>query len=209
MIKVKKISTGSKSYAGMELTQNQEYTIPTNELPAWSSDLGALTDALSGDIEVYSHDNVLQPAGSQAVDALKDSLPKKVQQTMGEGGAYAMRPRGFGGIALPSQNTTLDYQVTENLRFRGGVMYAKDASLGDTVNMYVVDKDNILGYGANFVLAHYVQNWQVMPNCPNIVEDVDLSSPLLAGLYFRLVYTNTHASNSVPVLLNLYSYVAE
>jgi hypothetical protein len=114
----------------------------------------------------------------------------------------------FGTIftATANQTTTYDLKIANAVYLKGGIMYAAPGNVGDTLTVQVVDKDNVIGLGANTVLATYINNWYVIPEDMNAVEDVSLSQPMMAGLYIRFIYGNSNATTDSQVIVNLLAY---
>lgn len=137
--------------------------------------------------------------------AIPACSPPKFVQILGSD-SISICPFGTMFIALANQTTTFDLSIASTVYLKGGVMYASPGNIGDTLIIQVVDKDNITGAGANTVLATYVNNWYVIPQDMNAVEDVSLSQPLAGGLYIRMIYTNVHATQDTKVIVNLLAY---
>jgi hypothetical protein len=130
--------------------------------------------------------------------------PTRVVQILGAD-TVSICPFGTMFDAPANQTTTYDLKITNTVYLKGGIMYATPGNVGDIINVQVVDKDNITGYGVNTILATYVNNWYVIPQDMNAVEDVSLSQPMSAGLYIRFVYTNSSVNDS-KVIVNLLAY---
>lgn len=104
--------------------------------------------------------------------------------------------------AVPSES----YQgVNKKTYFNGVEYYAKDAVLGDTIKFQVVDVDNILGYGAGFVVEEFADVY-VMPDAHNRYELY--KAKLVVGLYIRLKYTSTGGTN-VTFACNMFRHLNE
>lgn len=106
-----------------------------------------------------------------------------------------------GGEFEASANTTTKHQVKfdGNIEIVGALFKALAPHNGDTVNVKIIDVDNILGYGANTVLAQFAEN---VPGqlCTEVISVESSTSDLVyAGLYLSMEYTNTHASETVDV----------
>ena len=114
----------------------------------------------------------------------------------------------FGTIfdAPANQTTTFDFKLNTGCYIKGGVMYASPGNVGDSIIVQIVDVDNIMGVGANTVIAIYVDNWYVIPQDMNAIEDVSLSEPIPAGLYIRFVYTNSSTTLDTKVIMNILAY---
>ena len=106
-----------------------------------------------------------------------------------------------------ANSITSEYKLIDTaLCFRGGLLFASGSTIGDSIQVKIVDVDNILGYGAGTILATYLKEWLIFPNVVNELVDISISSSIMQGLYFKFEYTNTHATNNIQVIINLLSY---
>lgn len=114
------------------------------------------------------------------------------------------RGTGFAFTATAGTATTYDYKLLESRLIDGTQLLLKDQEFGDYVDFKVVDVDNILGYGAGTVLDTFGDTWYVTSDRQDQGKvRMVYSAELLAGLYIRLVYHSTGATN-VKVKLNLF-----
>jgi hypothetical protein len=107
------------------------------------------------------------------------------------------------GLVTVTKTTTqdIDYKLTENLYLDGGELNTKDAEFGDKVTAQVIDIDNILGYGANFVVKTWLVEWGLcnMGTCKILT---DYKGYVLKDLYLRIKYTSVGTTNDVKVIVN-------
>ena len=75
---------------------------------------------------------------------------------------------------------------------------------GDSLDFCVIDIDNILGYGANFVLDAFAKNYYVFPNEIETVREY--KADMFPGLYIRAHYTKTGPTDA-RFICNLLRYV--
>jgi hypothetical protein len=98
--------------------------------------------------------------------------------------------------------TNNDMLISDDHLIDGATLICINAAIGDKMTMQVVDKDNVMGYGANVVLGQYVTDWYVNPNES---KQLDFQSAypakIYTGLYLRLIYTSTGSTN-VDVIVN-------
>jgi hypothetical protein len=112
--------------------------------------------------------------------------------------AYSKEITRFVGNLYECTNGTTNHDelLTKNIRLQGGYYWSKGANLGDRVSLSVIDKDNVLGYGTNFVVNKYVDRLPVAP-WDHIQEiSTTAAGSIISGLYLRLTYENT-GNNSV------------
>ena len=95
--------------------------------------------------------------------------------------------------------------VNKKSYFDGVEYYAKDAELGDYVQFQLVDKDNILGYGAGYMVEEF-SNIYVAPNELNHI--VLYKAKLVPNLYARIKYVST-GSTDVKFMANMLRHLAE
>ena len=139
------------------------------------------------------------------------SLPiPKVIQILGAD-TVSISPFGIMFDAPANQTTIFDVSFTRDMYLKGGIMYATPGTVGDTVSIQVIDKNNVVGHGGTpdnpTILATYVNNWFVIPQDMNAIEDVSLSQPMLSGLFARIMYANSSSSADCQVIVNFLAYV--
>lgn len=120
----------------------------------------------------------------------------------------------FNETATLNQTTDHDWLIP-NVQYNGvskqsymnGIeLLVKDATLGDKITFQVIDKDNVLGYGANFVLDEFGKDWYVLPDKHESI--ILYKAKLIVGVYIRLKYTSTASSGNVPKFIcNLYRHL--
>lgn len=114
---------------------------------------------------------------------------------------------GDGILATVTKNTTtnVDFQVPGTAGtfkyINGAIVMTKDAEFGDHASAVIIDKDNILGYGADTVLATYVTKWYINPGQEFNIE-TPYAGKLLAGLYVRVAYTSVGTTTDPKIAIN-------
>jgi len=141
-----------------------------------------------------------KPVGAASVGGIK------------EPNNYRARLQGMGCWTITAgQTVDCDYQMEQlawlgtnkKAYFDGVQYYAKDATLGDSVQFQVVDKDGLV-YPAGTVLEEFGDNWFVGPN---ILEDIRLFKSLIyPGFYIRVKYTSTGGTD-VKFMCNMFRFV--
>lgn len=87
-----------------------------------------------------------------------------------------------------------------------GIEYFASGSVaGDKITFQIVDKDNILGYGAGAVLDEFGTDWAVMPNKAVMLRLYKAN--LIVGLYIRVKYTSTGTTDDVKFVCNLFRHM--
>jgi hypothetical protein len=200
------------TWCGQQIEPSEYYTLQSNELFKWQNDPKVLTDLGSGD--GIMNDGTNDIAGSaNAINFLKDvdTNPRDAD------GAQLVRVRAFSnpdnlkfrGTGIESTATlgvtsNIDYKLTENRYLNGLQIILKDHFVGDNLDLQVIDKDNILGYGANTVLDQFGTSWFV---APDVYSQGLITLPYAAlvakDLYIRLKY-NSKGTTDVKVFVNLF-----
>lgn len=89
--------------------------------------------------------------------------------------------------------------------FGGQVLTNENILFGDSFTFQIIDKDNILGYGANTVLAEYIPKRYTTPNDKiDIKMNLGQIKLLYQGLYLRLKLHTV--STGFKVCCNYYFY---
>jgi hypothetical protein len=111
----------------------------------------------------------------------------------------------FKGIlftATAGTTTTSDLLVSDDSLIDGAKLIVIGATIGDKGTLQVIDKDNVLGYGANTVLGQYVTDWYMNPNDSNQLDSKSAyPAKIFGGLYLRMIYTSVGPSD-VNIILN-------
>lgn len=117
---------------------------------------------------------------------------------------FRARLKGFSGTATAGQTTNIDYKITEERYINGTQVMLLNSTFGDTIKFQVVDKDNILGYGAGAVLDEFASSWNVTSDEQDQgVYVLSYPAKIIANLYIRLVYISIGESD-VSVRVNLF-----
>ena len=129
-----------------------------------------------------------------------DPVPDKVQPVEADlGGTSHWEGDEFDAAAGTS--TEHDVAIGASGKLIEGTFWVGPTAVdGDTVDLYIVDVDNILGYGAGTILKHYVATMPVVPSERRRMYSGQ-SATLLAGLYMRTKYTST-GGNAVRVKID-------
>lgn len=118
------------------------------------------------------------------------------------------RIQGFSGAASTNTVTDIDWKLPEQRWLSGGIFIAQGTHWGDKVSIQIIDKDNVLGYGANTILEQLAVDFycitdselQVKLECPYVAL-------VPANVYIRVKYTNTSLIDPVEVACNLVTHI--
>jgi hypothetical protein len=119
-----------------------------------------------------------------------------------DSGGFRFRGASFKGTISPNSTENIDYKITQERWINGGMAIIDNIGPDDQVTFQVVDKDNILGYGAGVVLDEFISGYYI-PQNGNLEIQLAYPARIIAGLYLRLRYTSTHALGCT-VKCNLY-----
>lgn len=127
-------------------------------------------------------------------------------------------PRGMFFTGAGSHYKKLETHSGQ-FALRGGVFWVSSDGwdFGDSIQVEILDRDDVLGLGATpenpFVVSDYIQinngvgEWCVMPETPNELVDEILSSAMPNGLYVHLNYIKADGATGIPKgMLNLCTY---
>jgi hypothetical protein len=115
------------------------------------------------------------------------------------------RGTGIKGTATKNTVTDFDYKMPEDRYINGTETFLQNQEWDDSIKLQVIDIDNILGYGANFVLDEFGKDW-------NIATDTERQGPYILpypalvykDLYVRMKYDATGITNDVKFKINLF-----
>lgn len=196
---VKNISGASKTWGGVTIANNAFYTCQNQEeANRFALDDNLIANLVADYAEVYS-DSTKISGVSAAISFLLDSIRDT-------DGALLVRPRAFSNSDgfrfrgasffgnIPANSTAdIDFKLTADRFINGGRLIIDNLGSDDTMTFQVVDKDNVLGYGAGVVLDEFIKDYYIPDNATLEIK-LDYPAKIVAGLYLRLKYTSTHAS---------------
>lgn len=146
----------------------------------------------------------------------RDDAGRAVTSVGGVRNPDGMRARIFGShynVMPKGVITDVDWKIPQlsfggsnkQAYFDGVEYYAKNAEIGDKVKFQVVDVDNILGYGANYVIEEFADVY-VMPDAP--IHFTLYKAKLVANLYIRIKYNSIGSVNNIDFACNLMRHLA-
>lgn len=131
---------------------------------------------------------------------------KKIAELNGEISRF--RVQGYSGTAAANATTSLDWVINDERWISGGGLAVKLGHWGDTFSLKIIDIDNTLGAGAGFVVRTLVDNYPVRDDVQlQFAIDLPYVSLIPPGLYYRVVYTNTHATEAAQVGLMMHTHI--
>lgn len=117
------------------------------------------------------------------------------------------RLQGIVGDCPANQVTTIDWKFPEERWMSGGIFLTRLATWGSKVDVEVIDKDNVLGFGANVVLNLFTKDFYVANGDSQWSVECPYIALIPANIYLRVTYTNTSADVAAKVALNLFTHI--
>lgn len=138
-----------------------------------------------------SQNGIAEPNGHRArlIGMCKDTIPAGTSKDID----YKMQQLNYMGANKSSVFDGVEY-------------YAKDGDNFDEITFQVVDKDNILGYGAGFVVEEFGDAVFTMPDSHVMLRFY--RSAIVPNLYLRAKYNNV-GSSDVRFSMNLIRHLVE
>ena len=115
---------------------------------------------------------------------------------------YKFFSDGITGTATANTTTNFDYLMAADWALYGCALIQNDGAFGDYVTLTIIDKDNVLGYGANATIATIITKGYVDPQSTRVEVISNYARTIPAGLYIRLAYKSTDADTDVKVAVN-------
>lgn len=122
-------------------------------------------------------------------------------------GDFEFKGSGIFATIPAGQTVDLDVLVANmNTYVNGGEFYTEDSVIGDYIEAMVVDKDNLLGYGAGFVLKQWIEKWYIAPHTLQKLA-TPYAGVIPQGMHMRAKYHSTGGVD-VKVIGNYYFHQA-
>jgi hypothetical protein len=110
------------------------------------------------------------------------------------------------GTPLAPTVTDYFFKLANGFYLNGGEYWTNGTFTGDTLQVDVVDHDNILNYGVDFALITppYMKSWNLLPmnNARALFQTVYAAKPP-AGVYLRFRYSASGTAQDVSFYCNL------
>lgn len=115
---------------------------------------------------------------------------------------FRFRGASFIGTCAAMSTENIDYKIEQERYINGGTLIIDNIGNNDKMTFQVIDKDNVLGFGTNVVLDQFITDYYI-PNNKLLEVRLDYPARISAGLYVRMIYTNTSLETST-IKCNLY-----
>ena len=196
---VKNISGASKTWGGVSLANLASYTCNSQEEASrFAMDDNFIGDLSSGLAEVYSDASRISGVAAAItflLDTIRDTDGALLVRPRAFSNSDGFRFRGASFIGEVAGNSTgdIDYKITAERFINGGRLIINNLGVEDKMTFQVVDKDNVMGFGAGVVLDEFIKDYYIPDNATLEIK-LDYPARIYAGLYLRLKYTSTHES---------------
>lgn len=155
---------------------------------------------------VNNHDHTLPASNSVSLVKIDPDTTPLVQFTpFADACGFRFRGVSFKDTVLLNETKNIDFKITEERWINGGSLIVDNIGPDDVVSFEVIDKDNVLGYGVNTVLDHFIDEFYI-PQDGKLEVALAYPAKILQNLYVRLIYTSTH-SLGCTVKCNLYLHL--
>lgn len=205
---IKNISGSTKTWGGVQVANNASYTCQNQE----EANRFALDDNFVHDLsellcEVYNDSTKVIGVSSSIVfllDSIRDTDGALLVRSRAFSNSDGFRFRGcsFTGEIPANSTGDIDFKLTAERFINGGRLIIDNLGIDDKMTFQVVDKDNVLGYGAGVVLDEFIKDYYI-PQAATLEIKLDYPARIVAGLYLRLKYTSTH-ENGCKIKCNLF-----
>jgi hypothetical protein len=215
MIKFKNNKADVDTWCGQEIQPTEYYEIQSSELSKWQNDSKVLSDIGSADgIINNGTDDVTDVA--TAINLLKDNAPKRVVTAFEENDKRLKCARSEASFV--DNVCTASIEVPSGGRWiAGGYAFTDHFCAGDIIETCrIIDVNNIIGYGANTVLACYEdsdaatekQGWYFEPNHSDTgyleIEPIGGYAFIPEGLFLVTSIRKMEASTASKAYINFW-----
>lgn len=120
-----------------------------------------------------------------------------------------LTPYGVSTSFEADRNTVTDHEfaIPSLVKCNKGMkIFFSNQDAGDTYTIKIIDKDNVLGLGANFVVDTPVYEWNAVDDR---IENPRFREIPIAGLYFKISYNSTETNVLNPktkIYINFLSF---
>ena len=183
------------SFNGLEIASGTYAEIIQTYLNTLIVDDSSMAHVGSGRLVVAtSTDGTTDMTVSEGLAALMDQTSKVVHMAdpfPDNEGNYSFRGKGGSkALTVGLNNVDVLIHATETRLINGAEVWSDSEVYGDYLSFQVVDVDNVLGYGANFLVEEFGEDWQMFPKgitkaFPGYVAAIP------AGLYVRMVVNSS------------------
>jgi len=218
---IKNNSGSTSTYKGQDIADGAYYEIQSHQELIWANNSTLLTDIANGDAIVAKDDSGSKDIAdvNEAINYLKGILPTEVT---------TQKEKDNITLKLASKSVNVDtetgealieikvpgiYANSEGRYLESGEAWFDVHHTGDKiVAVEIVDKDNILGYGAGVVVKKYhddeadasEQGWRMNPNSPSIkVEALGGYGFAPGELYMRIKGQKSTGNYSGVMSINI------
>lgn len=187
---------------------NSYYTVFAYDGPVCLHCVIPYTDPCENGTDQYDFETNYKSGANKVIATGKDGLLTRTS-AFADSDFYRFRGVGFFDTATGGTSTSLLYKFTNPYSMNGCQILLKNQVFGDCLDFYIIDVDNVVGYGAGVVLDSFVEDWCVADDvCGQSPVILPYKANIITGLYAALIYHSTGITN-VQVGCNFYRHKKE
>lgn len=186
MIFIKNNSGTNGTWAGQAINDQAYVVTDVASQARFANDATTLDDIGNGNLIVaHANDGTADLDSVSGLKTLLGTMPTRIANPFPDNeGNYSFR--GLGGTAsLTSGTNDVDQLISAARLINGAEVWTDSTNYGETVTFQVVDVDNVLGYGAGFVVEEFGTTWNLHPNQPTAAFPGYVAA-IPASLYVRM-----------------------
>ena len=142
-----------------------------------------------------------------ALKYLTDNIPREILAKSDN--SYIMQTNSVYANITAGETGNLDFKIENYVGesyfakfIKGGRIFCKNAEFGDWIEVDIIDKDGILGYGENLLLKKYCYKMFIKPDSINLLDCPFAPGRIPCGFWVRIKYHSVGSQN-VDVYLTL------
>lgn len=208
-----------KSWVGIDIQPGEYFLVPSHLRQEWANNQSLIQAISIGEAKVCTEANQDGEINNvaDALNHLFGLLPRQVELTAAKDSeqriitvstpfsnpsGFRFRGASFKDTVSANSTKDIDYKITQERWINGGLLIVDNIGTEDKVTFQVVDKDNVLGFGAGAVLDQFITDFYI-PLDKKLEIVLSYPARIPAGLYLRLKYTSTH-NDGCTVKCNLF-----
>jgi hypothetical protein len=153
----------------------------------------AIDDKVIRTVVIY----IVKPKSAAQIDFednfMSDILPVREEYDNGE--LFETRYNGYL-YTCESGQSTHEIKLSKSVHLEGLRYWTQNSTVGDTISFSVVDKDNVFGFGANYIFDDVIVDSPIVPSSYGQQEFSFNKTYINANLYLRVEYFNSSGTEA-------------